>query len=96
VPDDPLVTRYPHDRLSRLADAMTAVLGRLPEVGDVRAIVLLDDGEGGTVHPYGYPQPPEGQQVLFADLAQHLMSLGQVLGVEVTVRLDGYQVARRD
>lgn len=55
--DEPVLTNYPHDRLSRPADAMTEVLDLDPGAGDVRAIVMLNDAEDGCVHPYGLPRP---------------------------------------
>jgi hypothetical protein len=92
VADEPVVTDYPHDRLSRLADAMTAVLGRIPEVGDVRSVVLLNDRDNGASHLHGYPESPEGQALVFYDLAMFLAERGRALGMRVDILLDGQPV----
>jgi hypothetical protein len=88
--DGPVLTSYPHDRLSRLADAMTEALDRVPGTGDVRAIVMLDDGEGGCVHPHNYPDPVGPRNAaLFIDTTAHLMAMGRALGVRVDVLING-------
>lgn len=90
---DPLLTSYPHDRLSRLADAMTATLKADPRSDGVRAVVMLDDADGGCVHPHGYPGF-EGQAdaLLFVDTAAHLAAMGRALGVKVDLLINGKKV----
>lgn len=91
--DGPVLTSYPHDRLSRLAALMTGALDRAPGAGGVRAIVMLDDGEGGCVHPHNYPDD-EGRRnaELFVDTACHLTEMGKALGVTVEVLINGKKV----
>jgi hypothetical protein len=91
--DGPVLTRYPHDRLSRLADAMTEALDRVPGTGDVRAVVLLDDGEDGCIHPHHYPDP-EGaaNALLFINVVTHLAAMGEAIGVRVEVLINGKKV----
>jgi len=94
--DGPVVTEYPHDRLSRLAAAMTGALDRVPGTGDVRAVVMLDGGEGGCVHPHNYPGPVDALNGLpFIDVAVHLMAMGRALGVEVDVIVNGEKVGAK-
>lgn len=93
MPDGPVLTSYPHDRLSRLADAMTRALGKVPGTGDVRAVVMLSDGEGGCVHPHNYPGPadrPNG--LLLIDTAAHLAKMGRALGLQVDLLINGKKV----
>jgi hypothetical protein len=93
MPDATVITSYPHDRLSRLAAAMTDALDKVPGTGDVRAVVLLDDGEGGCEHAHNYPKPvdrPNGP--LFVDTAAHLFEMGKALGVKVEVLINGKKV----
>jgi hypothetical protein len=93
MPDGPVLTRYPHDRLSRLADAMTDALDKVPGTGDVRAVVMLDDGEGGCVHPHNYPDPVDKRNaLLFIDTYAHLAEMGKALGVKVEVLVNGKKV----
>lgn len=91
------LTRYPHDRLIRLADAMTAVLERRPWAQDVRAVVLLDDADGGCIRPYNYPQPTDGgKSLVFVDTVAHLVEMGKALGLRVDILIDGEKVPLKD
>jgi hypothetical protein len=93
MPDGVVTTEYPHDRLSRLADLMTAALAAAPGTGDVRAVVMLSDREDRCVHPHNYPDPIDaGNALLFIDSAVHLMALGRALGVRVEVSVNGEKV----
>lgn len=88
--DEPVLTDYPHDRLTRLADAMGAALDAQPGTGDVRAIVLLNDKDNGCVHAHGYPEPTLACHVLMmADVALHLQQLGKALGTRVEIWVNG-------
>jgi hypothetical protein len=88
--DGPVLTNYPHDRLSRLAVVMTEALDQVPGTGDVRAVVMLDDGSSGCVHPHRYPDPAGNRNAaLFVDVTAHLMELGKALGIQVDVLLNG-------
>jgi hypothetical protein len=88
--DSPVLTSYPHDRLSRLAAAMTAAIDVIPGTGDIRAVVMLNDRETGCVHPHGYPDPDdERNAMLFVDTAIHLREMGRALGVRVDVLING-------
>jgi len=94
--DGPVVTEYPHDRLSRLAAAMTGALDRVPGTGDVRAVVMLDGGEDGCVHPHNYPEPEGARNaLLFLNVTVHLMAMGRALGVEVDVIVNGEKVGAK-
>jgi hypothetical protein len=88
--DGPVLTSYPHDRLSRLADAMTETLKLTPGTDDIRAVVMLNDRETGCVHPHNYPER-EGQRnaMLFIDIVQHLTETGRALGMRVEVLVNG-------
>lgn len=89
----PVVTAYPHDRLSRLADIMTAALDSVPGTGDVRAIVMLHDAEDGCVHPHNYPEPVDARNaLLFLHAAVHLTEMGRALGVKVEMLVNGKKV----
>jgi hypothetical protein len=95
--DEPVVTGYPHDRLSRLADAMSDVLAREPGTGDVRAVVMLNDAENGCERPCNYPDPREGQRngLLFVDTAMHLTEMGRALGMRVEILINGKKVGAK-
>jgi hypothetical protein len=95
--DGPVFARYPHDRLTRLASAMTDTLAATPGTGDVRGVVMLDDGDGGCVHPHGYPGYPapadkKATGPLFIDVTAHLVELGRALGVQVDILINGEKV----
>jgi hypothetical protein len=90
VAEHRVVTSYPHDRLSRLAAAMTAALDKIPGTSDVRAVVMLDDAENGCVHPHGYPEPVDARNaLLFIDAAVHIAEMGRALGVRVELLING-------
>jgi hypothetical protein len=84
------VSDHPHDRLTRLADEMGKVLRK---TGDVRGLILLDDADGGCVHPVGYPGSVRGRAMLFVDTAVHLMAMGDALGMNVEILINGEKVA---
>jgi hypothetical protein len=93
VADGPVLTHYPHDRLSRLADAMTDALAAVPGTGDVRAVVMLDDGKDGCIHPHNYPDPEDGGTgLLFINTVIHLKAMGEAIGVRVEVLINGKRV----
>jgi len=94
--DDPVVTEYPHDRLSRLADLMTDALDAVPGTDDVRAVVMLEDAEGGCVHPHNYPDPEGARNaLLFLNVTVHLKEMGRALGVRVDVLINGKKVGAK-
>ena len=76
----------PHDRLTRICDAMTTALEAHPEYRDGdRAIVLLDgDGMGGIVL-HGYDDTTEA----IADLLVHIRALMRSVGKEMDVAFLG-------
>jgi hypothetical protein len=95
VAEHRVVTSYPHDRLSRLAAAMTVALDKIPGTGDVRAIVMLDDAENGCVHPHHYPEPADARNaLLFIDAAVHIAEMGRALGVTAELLVNGKKVPR--
>jgi hypothetical protein len=85
-----VVSDYPHDRLTRLADQMGKVLRKAK---DVRGVILLDDADGGCVHPVGYPGGARGKGTLFIDTAVHLIAMGEALGMNVEIQVNGKKVA---
>lgn len=97
--DGPVVTSYPHERLGRIADAMGDVLDQQQDAGDVRAIILLNDADGGCVHLHRYETPgsasPHTAEV-FVDMVAQLMELGTALGVRVQVLAAGQAVETRE
>jgi hypothetical protein len=78
------VTEPPHfttadDRpMTRLANGM---LSQVPD--GVRAMVLLNDENGGAVSLSGYPDNPKG--VVLADIVEHLYAMAALYGVNVVV-----------
>lgn len=88
--DEPVLTDYPHDRLTRLADKMGKALASVPGTGDVRAIVLLNDADGGCVHAAGYPGDETARYALMmADTVEHMQALGQAVGARVDIFING-------
>jgi hypothetical protein len=85
-----VVTGYPHDRLSRLADAMARALDEIPGTSDVRAVVMLNDAENGCEHAHNYPGP-EGRRnaLVFIDAAVHIAEMGRALGVKAELLVSG-------
>lgn len=74
-------TTDPHDRLTRLCAAMTAALEAHPERGDEKCIVLLQDGERGGLHLYGYDDDAEA----IADLLVQLRAIFQANGKQLLI-----------
>ena len=92
--DIPVITAYPHDRLSRIADAMTDLLDKIPGTGDVRAVVMLNDAENGCEHARNYPEAAGRLNgLLFVDTAVHLMEMGRALGVKAEIVVNGKKVS---
>jgi hypothetical protein len=72
----------PHDRLTRIADAVLDAVRAHPEYRDGdRAIVLLDDGHNGGIGLGGYDEPLDA----LADVLTHAKALGAVRGLSVAV-----------
>lgn len=95
---EPVVTSYPHDRLSRLAAVMAGAMDGVPGTGDVRAVILLNDADNGCTLPHNYPGltakgGPTAE--LFSDLAVRLTELAAVLGVHVQVIIGGRPLVAR-
>jgi hypothetical protein len=81
--DDPKVTYgAPHDRLTRMCEAMTAAMDAHPEAreGD-KCIVFLDDGKCGGIQTHGYPSTIDA----LADLLNHLVVLFAANGKTLSV-----------
>jgi hypothetical protein len=70
----------PHDRLTRIGDAMTIAMDGHPEVreGD-RAIIFLDSKERGGIVLHGYTDGTEAM----ADLLAHIEVLFKANGMEM-------------
>lgn len=58
-------TTEPHDRLTRLCDAMTQTLEQHPERGEEKCIVFLQDSERGGLVLHGYDSDTEAMTDLF-------------------------------
>ena len=71
----------PHDRLTRLADAMVQALEENPEhrAGD-KCIVFLDDGQRGGIALHAYRDDIEAM----ADLMVHLQAIFKANGKQLT------------
>lgn len=68
----------PHDRLTRICSAMTETLDAHPEngEGDVKAVIVLDDGKRGGIVLHGY----EDDMAAMVDLLLHLKAVFEVNG----------------
>lgn len=64
----------PHDRLTELAGVMTAALET--EAEDVKAVVMLQDGDRGGICLHGYDDDSEA----IADLFIHLKAIFEANG----------------
>lgn len=72
----------PHDRLTRLAAAMTDALDHHPEAaGDEKAIVMLDDGRRGGIHMHGYDDDLDAVAALFTHLQAILEANGKTMQI---------------
>jgi hypothetical protein len=69
----------PHDRLTRLCDAMTAALEAHPERGAEKCAIFLQDGERGGLVLHGYDDDTEA----LADLFMHLRAIFRANGKEL-------------
>jgi hypothetical protein len=68
----------PHDRLTRICDAMTTTLDEHPEHSpDDKAMIFLDDGKRGGIVLHGY----ESDADALTDLLTHLEVLFQTQGI---------------
>ena len=83
------MTDEPSNWLTRLAKKMGDARGNAP---GVRGVIMLNDADGGAVHPVGYDDSKTGQATLFVDTCGHLMALGDALGIKVKILLNGKEV----
>jgi hypothetical protein len=68
----------PHDRLTRICDAMTVAMAEHPEAGPTdKAMIFLDDGHRGGIVLHGY----ESDLDALTDLLTHLEVLFQTQGI---------------
>lgn len=72
-------SKEPHDRLTRLCDAMTETLDAHPERGDEKCIVFLQDSERGGLQLHGYDDDTEA----ITDLFIHLRAIFRGQGKEL-------------
>jgi hypothetical protein len=72
----------PHDRLTRICDAMGKAMDAHPEtrLGD-KAIIFLDDGQHGGISLHGYNNDVDAM----ADLLVHLTALFKANGKELQI-----------
>jgi hypothetical protein len=76
----------PHDRLTRLCDAMTKALEADAEYRDGdKAIVFLDDGDRGGIQLFGY----ESDTDAMADLLIHLKAIFEANGKTLMITTIG-------
>jgi hypothetical protein len=67
----------PHDRLTRLCDAMTGTLEQQAEyTADVKAVIMLDDGQRGGIVLHGYDDDTQAM----VDLLMHLKAIFEANG----------------
>jgi hypothetical protein len=80
--DERKTVGQPHDRLTRMADAMTTAMERHPEYrkGD-RAILFLEDDDKGGIVLTGYDSDVDAMSSLFI----HLKAIFKVNGRELMV-----------
>lgn len=82
--DETTRTAKPHNRLTRLCDAMTEALDAHPERGDEKCIVFLqepgDHGLGG-LQLHGY----EDDREAITDLVIHLRAILKSRGIELHI-----------
>jgi len=69
----------PHDRLTMLGDAMLETLDHQEGGEEVRAIVMLDDGDNGGIAIHGYDSDHEAITDMFVHLAAIFAANGQTL-----------------
>jgi hypothetical protein len=75
-------TLEPHDRLTRLCDAMTRTLEVQDEYDEnVRCVVMLDDGSNGGIVLHGYED--DGQAAV--DMLMHLRAIFRANGGDLTI-----------
>lgn len=73
----------PHDRLTRICDAMTNTLERHSEnpANDVKAVILLDDGERGGLVSVGYDKAGE----MLMNLLEHAEAIAKANGIPLAI-----------
>lgn len=70
----------PHDRLTRICDAMSATMDAHPEVHENdKAMIFIDDGKRGGIVLHGY----ESDVDALADLLTHLEAIFKANGMEM-------------
>ena len=74
-------TLEPHDRLTRLCDAMTEALEAHPERGEEKVIVFLQDGERGGLVLNGYEKDTDAM----VDLLVHLRAIFRANGKDLHI-----------
>lgn len=76
-------TEQPHDRLTRLCDAMTDALDAHPERGDEKCIVFLqsETDQRGGLQLHGYENDTEAM----ADLLFHLRAIFRANGKDMLI-----------
>lgn len=73
---------HPHDRLTRICDAMITTLDEHPENGeDVKCIVFLDNGARGGMVLHGYDSDTDAM----VDVLMHLKAIFKANGKELMV-----------
>lgn len=78
---EPKRTTEPHDRLTRLAAAMTDALDVIPGTDGVRAIVMLREGNRAAAQLHGYDDDVEA----IADVFEHLRAVFRANGRDLEV-----------
>ena len=71
----------PHDRMTRLCDAMTQCLEEHPEYEEERCVIFVTGDGGGGLVGHGYEESAE----LMEDICQHLRAFGQATGIHSMV-----------
>lgn len=80
--EPPIVTNEPHDRLTRLCDAMTDALENHAEYSDeIRCAVFLSDGDKGGIVLHGYDEGDSMEAMV--DLFVHLRAIFRANGKDL-------------
>jgi hypothetical protein len=74
-------TTEPHNRLTRLCEAMTDALDAHPERGSEKCVVFLQDGDQGGLILHGYDDDVDAM----ADLLLHIRAIFRSHGKEMFI-----------
>jgi hypothetical protein len=79
----------PDDELSQLAHKLSKFFQEQEGAEGVRLLVMLNREETTCAHNVGYENSSLGVAAILADVAWHLVSMGEVIGVDIDVYANG-------